>query len=163
MALVVTARATVEAQPALAPRATVPHTRLRVALRWLALLGAGWYGLSLALESALRLLPLGGGFDRFGSPLPVGSESWLAAGGPLLLVGQLVSLTAIVVVVAAGGYVCARRSRSQGRPDGHPGIARAVDARRRGRPRPRPGGARCAGLDGHLGPGSAWPGQAPWT
>ncbi|HEV7665022.1 MAG TPA: heme o synthase [Chloroflexota bacterium] len=95
MALVVSARATVEAQPALAPRATVPRTRPRTLLRYLALVGATCYALSLGAEAALRLLPLG---------------DTLGADGSLAVGGQLFSFSALglIIAVAVAAWVAAR-------------------------------------------------------
>jgi heme o synthase len=89
MALVVTARAPVEAQAGLAPATARFDDRLRSALRWLTVIAATVYGASLVGESVSRLLPPGDGL------------------APGINVGSLAAAT-LVVGVCAGAWISAR-------------------------------------------------------
>src|ERR1700687_1123592 len=113
MALVVTARSPVEAQPGLGAPTCAPQTqplsRLQVGLRWLALGGAAWYGLGLvsnnlarttSLEFAAQLVTASG----MGLTLAVCVVAWLArrdAAG-LLLAATLAPLLAAARAVSTG-------------------------------------------------------------
>jgi protoheme IX farnesyltransferase len=110
MALVVTARSPVEAQPDLGSATAVGQTRsgrARLVLRWLALGGAAWYGLGLVTENLARdssptpvldLARQAMGAGGIALALAVAVAAWLARRDAA---GLLVAATLGPVLVAA--------------------------------------------------------------
>jgi protoheme IX farnesyltransferase len=101
MALVVTARSSVEAQSGLVPTALGPEPRLgrlQVGLSWLALGAAAWYGLGLVTDNLVRFAPPT-------SSLELGVQAVSAVGIALTLavciVGWLARREAADVLLAA--------------------------------------------------------------
>ena len=113
MALVVTARSPVEAQPGLGPSTFAPQTRprsrLQVGLHWLTLGGAAWYGLGLVADNLARTssLEFAAQFvtaSGMGLTLAVCVVAWLARrdAAALLLAATLAPLLVAVRAISTG-------------------------------------------------------------
>jgi protoheme IX farnesyltransferase len=106
MALVVTARPSVDAQPSYA-RPTPRLSRLQAALPWLALCSAAWYGLGLVVDDAARLNPpkeLGLGLATGSLPSVASAADVLALAAQVLNAGA----TALTLGVCMAAWFARR-------------------------------------------------------